>query len=489
MSFFTKVIQRLRRKPERKEEEVGAKTGTRIMSYESPWVRFINRKRLWEDLHDMDTEEPIIARGLDNIAGLVTASADDSIIGFELEGGKKELNALMPLVEASQLREQAFDHVRSMVLYGDVFFELIADDEGLISRIKQFPFSYEIEVNWDKFGNLCQGNPERALLGFTDDLPAYVQRDEIGRVIAAFFPYQIVQMSFGFKGGLQYAEPLLACATPIWKRLRAKEDGLAVARLTRAYTEKIHHVPVPIGSTKNEVEQKLREYRDNMTTDYLVSYDANQTQFEITNRAVPPSIDSDHYLPRFYTPDGKSVVDGSIENLKADNPHLTELQDIYLDIRRLICALGIPSQYLNLDVGAKAFVDKSSEESRDSFAFLVLRVTHAYRMALKQIFDLQLLLSGINPLKADYTIRIPLSLPPRATQTVARVDNLRSHTAMMWAKLGVPQEIIGKRLLGLTATELKKWLDSTGGELSLEGLNKWIEHAKEQLVPRDEELY
>ena len=494
MSFFGKIAAFLKRgETSVKTQEVGVKSGSKYFEYQSPWSRFANKKKLWDDLHDMDTEEPIVARGLDNIAGLVTISDDDNITGFNIEGGDRELAALEPLVVNSNLKGQSFDLVRSMVLNGDHFLELVADERMLIARVKQFPYSWQMDVNWDEYGNLCNGNPNTAMLGYASTMayrgtpPAYTQKNSIGQSVAAFYPHQIVQMSFGFKGGLQYAEPLLACATPIWKRLRAKEDGLAAARLSRAYSQRIQRVPMPLGTTRDAVQNNLIEYREGISKDIVASYDSINTQFDMVSSEVPPSVDTDYYLPRMYTPDGSKVVDGDIENLEADNPHLTDIEDIYLDIRRLICAMGVPSKYLNLDVGQKAFLDKSSEEAREAFAYLILRVTRVYRSTLKQIFDLQLLLSGINPLTADYQIITPTSLPPSATRTAAQIDTLRSQTAMMWAKLGMPVEVIGSRALRLTAGELDQWMKATGGKVSTEGLDVWMEHARKQWGNGDDE--
>ncbi|MBW2671779.1 MAG: portal protein, partial [Deltaproteobacteria bacterium] len=263
------------------------------------------------------------------------------------------------------------------------------------------------------------------------------------------------------------------------------EDGLAIARLTRAYPQRVHKIPVPIQLNYDEVRRKIDSYREQMDVDTTVTYDSTSAGFRMVGQSSPTNVDTDYYLPRLYTPDGK-FVDGDVENLPADNPYLTDLDDIYLDLRRLICALNVPLEYLNMRVGQRSFVDKASEEAQESFAYLIRHVQMAYAHGLRQIFDLQLLLKGINPLEAKYEVMFPV-VSPIATKRSAQVDAIRANVAMVWAKLGIPAEVIGRSALHLSRDDLERWLQATGGKISTEGLEKWIDYALMQLKPDEEE--
>ncbi|RLI98311.1 MAG: hypothetical protein DRO99_01020 [Candidatus Aenigmatarchaeota archaeon] len=483
MEILRRIAQLFKKKEKEKPRSV--EVGIKYQQTELPWVRFYSRQAIWKDLTDMDSEEPIVARALDIIARFATMFPEGDVMGFDLRGPDEELEVLMPLLQNTQLQWQSFQIVRDMVLHGNTFCEIILNEDNEIVRLKQFPYSYQIQVNVDEYGNLKKGDPKQVMQYNLTGEAAYEQYSDTGQLLAAFWPYQIVHFAFGKQSGLPYAEPILACATGIWKRLRAKEDGLAIARLTRAYPQRVHKIPVPIQLNYDEVRRKIDSYREQMDVDTTVTYDSTSAGFRMVGQSSPTNVDTDYYLPRLYTPDGK-FVDGDVENLPADNPYLTDLDDIYLDLRRLICALNVPLEYLNMRVGQRSFVDKASEEAQESFAYLIRHVQMAYAHGLRQIFDLQLLLKGINPLEAKYEMIFPV-VSPIATKRSAQVDAIRANVAMVWAKLGIPAEVIGRSALHLSRDDLERWLQATGGKISTEGLEKWIDYALMQLKPDEEE--
>jgi len=468
-------------------EEYGPKSteGPLYNNLAVPWVRFDQRKKLWIDLMDMDEQDSIPARALDIITRFAVIFPDEELQGFKLDAPPNELDILEPL--AVLFQENSFEWARCMVHWGSHFVEIITDDDFNIVRLKPFPYPYQIQINTDEYGNLRHDDPDKVMKNNKMYVAAYEQYNDNQQLLAAFYPYQILHLGFGVTHGKVYYEPILACVTGVWKRLRAKEDGLAIARLVRAFPQRIHKIPVPIGATAEQTWNKISEYRNSMNVDTLVGYDSTNTRFRLVERQAPTAVDTDYYITRLYTPDGSRIVDGDIENLDASNPYLENLDDIYLDLRRVICALQTPMTYLNMRVGQKSFIDKSTEGEEESFAYLIKHVQHAYLKGVRQVFDLQLLLHGINPLTAKYTL-IPPRISPSESQKSSRIDNLRAQTALMWAKLGLPPEVIGSQILNLSSAQIAAWMKKTGGKISQKELDNWIEFAKMQMSNDNENI-
>lgn len=474
-------------KPE--TSETGPKSD-RVIQFNSPWNRFYQRKALWRDLELMDKDDAIVARGLDFIARVSTQFVEgEKPTGFRIEAPENEEKILKLLVES--LQRDAFEFVRYMVKQGDMFAEVVIDESMTVTRLKMFPYSYQINLNTDQFGRLNNGDPKVAMQTRAQGLAAYDQLDDHGHLIAAFHEFQIVQFSFGNKQGLSYTEPHLGPGVSVAKRLRAIEDALAVARLTRAYDRTVHHVPIPLGTNEAGIAQKIKQYKEIMSTDTTVPYDTNSAEFKVASKESPPAVDTAFFIPRIYTPEGKTV-DGDVTNLEASNPNLHQLEDVYLLIRRLLAAIGVPADFLNLSVGQKSFIDKSSPERREAFLYLCCAVQTAYKMGLQWALEFQLLLHGILPWDTEFEIIMP-QLSPNEADVAATIGLKRANTAVMWASIGVPKEIIGGIVLKMSVPEVDKWIAS-GGTEAPEGVDpeeakeNWIRHTRGLVVPGAEDL-
>jgi len=464
--------------------ETGPKSD-RVLQFTAPWGRFYQRKALWRDLELMDKDDAIIARGLDFISRVSTQFVEgEKPTGFLVNAPENEETLLAPLVRS--LQRESFEFVRYMVKQGDMFTEVVVDESMTVSQLKMFPYSYQIEKNTDEFGRLLNGDPKVAMDKRVSGFAAYDQLSDTGQLLAAFNKWQIIQFSFGNKQGLNYAEPHLGPAVSVAKRLRAIEDGLAVARLTRAYPRTVHKIPIPASVNKDEVAKKIKEYKEMAGTDTTVPYDTTSAEFKVASKEAPPAVDTAFFIPRFWLPDGKTV-DGDVTSLEADNPNLQNLEDVYLLIRRLLAAIGVPADFLNLAVGQKSFIDKASPERREAFLYLCCAVQTAYQVGLQWALEFQLLLHGIPPWDAQFEIVMP-QLNPNEADVAATIGLKRANTAVMWASIGVPKEIIGGQVLKMSPVEVDKWLAS-GGTDTPEGVDpeeakdNWVEELRRSMVP------
>lgn len=480
MGLLAKLRNLLVKEPE--TTETGPK-GDRLTTFSSPWTRFYDRKNLWNDIQTMDRDETIIATALNFIARFSTQFTDGTPqTGFVIEGPDDELEILDPL--ALLLQGNAFEHVRYMTKFGDLFAENVVDSDLNLVNVKMFPYSYQVNKNVDKFGRLRTGDPVEVMRMRAVDTAAYDQVDDNGSLLAAFHPYQIAHFSFGNKQGLQYTEPMLAPVISPCKRLRSMEDGLAIARITRAYQTRVHKIPVPMGSTEDEIKKKIAQYAENMTRDTTVPYDTSVGDFKVSSRQAPLAV-TDFYEARMFAGDGKTV-DGDVTNLPADSANLENLEDIYLLLRRVLCGTGVPADFLNLSVGQRAFVDKTSAEKREAFLYLCQAVQMAYHLGVRGLCELQMLLHGRMPWETSYRIVQP-RISPREAETAAKIDLTRANTALLWTNMGVPYEIVGPKVLQMTPAEVQKWVASGGkvvpaGQDPEKTTEAWVEWAQKQFT-------
>ena len=445
-----------------------------------PWVRANQRKKLEEDLVNMDENCPIVARMLDRTADAATVyDNDDGLpLGFKVVTGEakgetptkeqeKAVGIVNDMLKNVNLQGQSsWDTTREMVRKGNVFAEVVLDpDEGRVAAVKQFPNSWQLVKNVDNSGNLKTMNPKVAMedpkLSFE---AAYTQVDDGNKALAAFFPYQINHWTFGPLGGKLYAEPVGASGVKTYKRFEAGIDSLGVARIVRAWDTNIHIIPMPAGLTPDEVGDKIREYQEINEQDTYTTYDSSSGNFQMTNRNSPMHVDRDHYIPNFYTQDGKSIS-GDIKKSLPSTAALQHLEDLEMQINLLVCLYGVPVELLMLDIGKKPMVDKTKEEGMEAWAKYIRRLQYSHAVGLKTIFDLELLLNGINPMQDLYKITYP-AVTPRTKESEAKINMTNSQAALYQWQMSMPPELVGPGL-DLDARQIEQWKQNVIAQAAL----------------------
>ena len=462
-----------RPKPEEKPVTVGyhGPANRGMGNLVMPWVRWDSRKKLEEDLVFMDKNSPIVARMLDRTADYATIFDEDEglPLGFKIQTAegdgeqptaiqKKGVAVVNEMVERVNLTGQScWDTMRGMVGKGNVFTEVVLDkDTEHIAAVRQFRNSWQIEKNLDNSGNLKAGDPVEAVRDpKKSHEAAYIQIDEIGKVIAAFWPYQMNHWTFGPLGGNIYAEPVGAAGIKAFKRLDAGMDSLGVARVVRAWDTNVHIIPIPAGLSGDEVAEKIQEYQYSMEQDETTTYDSSSGNFQSTPKYSPFDVSRDIYVPEFYTTDGK-VVAGDIKKLLPSTAALQHLEDLELGINLLVCTFGVPIEILGLDIGKKPMVDKTAPLGMEAFSKYLRRLQFNHATGLKALFDLELLLNGINPMQPLYKIMYP-GISPQTAEANAKILLTKGQTALYYSKMMVPEELIGKKALDFDANDVAVW--------------------------------
>ena len=145
-------------------------TGTGVADVEysggnSEWGVSQNRKRVWDELDQMDRTDEIVKTGLDVIAACATGYEPTTEDSFTFKFEEKDpqdgaVELLSRLKEKLDLGTQSNQIVRSFVKGGAEYRELVFDDNLQVARFKHLP-SYQIWPNLDGLGNKIPGYEQR----------------------------------------------------------------------------------------------------------------------------------------------------------------------------------------------------------------------------------------------------------------------------------------------------------------------------------------
>lgn len=360
---------------------------TNFTSLPNLWRVINTRKESYNDIERMDDEDELVNTGLDIIADFTISYDEDSERSFRVDcKGDAESQAIIDaVIKRLDLQNELWQIVRGMVKYGNEMREVIIDQKALkIVGLKQ-TISYHIYPRATEKG---------------DKLPGWLlitEKDVMnGSPGQPLEEWQICPFTYGAKRGL-LAVPILAAARRNWSRLSKIEDGMAIARLCRAYDKIVHRVPIRVEWTKEEIMATIKRYRDSVTKRKLVSAEGL-----ITASDSPMDVETDYYLPD--AGDNR----GSVEVLNSTNLQLGNLNDIYYHRERLLSRLRVPVSYLQISSAQKTHLKSGSVGDADIQFARMIRGIHAnLRRGLKRLFDMELLLNGKDPNTIGYAIELP----------------------------------------------------------------------------------
>lgn len=353
----------------------------------SRWAVEHGRTAVHRDITQIDNEDEIVASALDVIADCATGyeASDQDSFRVIVEGNPEAQQVADDLVKRLDLEEKAWDITRKMVKYGNEFREVIIDDKLDIVRLKELP---EEEI-W----------PRRDQFGVPMD-PPWEQRlasTQPGKGIA-IQEWQIVHWHFGPMADNGLAVPMLKPTRKNWKRLMTLEDGMAMARMVRAYQKLVHRVPVNPNWSALEIEEAIRRYKNNITKKEILNWQAGKVE-QIED---PVNVETDFYVPE----DGQKR--GGIESLDPKNAQLENVADVQYSQSRLLSRLKVPRRYLNIEGAKSGGINAEGSDAEDlQFARVLRKVQTQFRKGLKKLLHLQWFLKGIDYRQVKYRIEMP----------------------------------------------------------------------------------
>lgn len=383
------------------------------------------------DYELMDNEHPELSSALD-------IYSDNSIAGEESEDQRfaidsedeKVKEVLEDINKRTRIDQEIWPLTRDLCKYGDEFEEIVVNSAGLVVRIKALPQN-TMYRNEDPYGRLVV---ERA----------FEQKNNTGKVVVQFEPWQIAHFRNRTSRKGQYGKSILAPARRLFKQLQMMEDGMVIGRLSRAHMRYVYKIDVGemappeaeahVESVKRRVKKKRR--LNPMTG-----------KFDVTTN--PMSAEEDLFVGvRQGSPAGVDRLEGQ--------SRLGEIKDVEYFQNKMFTVIKVPKSYLGLerDVNAKATLTNQDVQ----FARTIRRIQKVgLQNGLKKIYDIGLLLQGYDLTKVEYEILFP------AIKTIDEVQKWQVEKAKAEvAKIyGVDvnvltDDFILSYFLGLTDEEIKE---------------------------------
>jgi hypothetical protein len=302
------------------------------------------------------------------------------------------------MLQRVKLSDRLDDYMRMTLRDGDTLLEISVNAQAEIVSMSHKP-TLEIRRNSDAFDRFA--DPAKAFW-WSDTLWLGLEAPENA---VWFAEWQIIHARWAHDEGSRYGAPLFAAATSAFKRMSQGEMDIAVRRKTRAGQKYLHVVE---GATEDE----LVEYQE-------------RNQAALDNPYAPTA--------DFFTNQA-----GSISVIGGDAT-LDQIEDVMHHIRSFWTASPVPmsligyGQDLNRDV-----LDKQKEEYDEELEIVTKWIDDEI---VRPLVDRQLLLAGILPETAAYTI----GRKKKAVLTAVMIRDA-ADAALRLRALGLPDAAIGQVL-------------------------------------------
>jgi hypothetical protein len=411
------------------------------------------RKAVFQDIEQMDANDELVATALDILADCSVNFLDsesEERIKIETKD-EKVLKILNEAIQRLDLNNDLWQIAREMVKHGSAFRENVIDrnqKDPKIINLKQ-------TVAWTIW-------PNESPMG--DKLPGWIQRTEQDAYTDGgqkLDEWQITPFMYGIKYGYLHVGPL-AAARRNWMRIQKMEDGMAVARLTRAYDKQVHRIPVKENWTKDEIQGAIRRYKDSITKRRMSS---GTDGTNINQGDMPFDAQTDFFLPD----DGTKR--GGVEILSGTNNQLMNLTDVYYLREKLLARLKVPIQFMQIMSTQKTHVSagKGSPDTDLQFARTLKGIQSSIRRGLKRILDFELLLQGVLATDGLYEIKLcPIRVQDDAEQAKIELTLAQAAVYMSEAFGALPPEILAQKFLRLSDEQkavLDKFLKAEGAQV------------------------
>jgi hypothetical protein len=313
-----------------------------------------DRKKIYEECWLMYVEDPRIAAAIDTTAGSATNGS------FTIQFNKANSTSEAIIKDADEIlnntkKKCSIDGKvagigKEMLILGDVFMEVIVDEENLvIVDLKKLPARTIIREE-DDYGNLIR----------------FVQKNDMDQIIATFEPWQILHMRWNHFAGHRYGTSAIRAIRSVYKKLKMAEEDLVIRRRTRAGLKMHHYGANP--------EEPLEEWE---VDDYIKQ-----------NQSSPLNVRTDFYS------NGK----WKIEVLESDDG-VTEIDDIKHLEDSLFIGLRTPKGLLGIGEDPnRATLDRQEV----AYIRMLNELTNVISEQLRVVFDLALNLKGISPDSVEY---------------------------------------------------------------------------------------
>lgn len=415
-----------------------------VEAYENRVKLLNSRKAKYRIYDEMDAESSEFSTALDIYADNATRGDSEGNTSITIKSDNPTVVRILEEVRRDlDLDSILWTLARDVGKYGERAEEIIVDDKYRISRLKPLP-TLTIIPQVDEYGRKKD--------------PAYIQVDEDQpeRSVAEFKDWQVLYVANKKSRGDLHGEGLGFSARRAFLQLRMMEDAVCIARLTRAHNRLAYLVdttgldPKKAQKHLDKVKQALRKRR---------SVNPHTGKMELD--WSPLSIEEDIFI---------AVSKESSANVKVLQGDLTlgNLEDLEYFQQKILTSLKVPKAYLQ---HVKHTRSRSVITEADiQFARSVRRLQHLLEQAIRRIFDLALLLRGINPKTVHYRVGLPV-ISIIDELRVWQTRQLQALVAQMFKQTFWPSdEWILKELLGFEEDQIARLIQGQNKPDAYNGL-------------------
>ena len=432
-------------------------TGTGIVSeglvslYDRQFKFDVTRRATYKDVEEIDQASEEASIALDTIANNVTTSEDGVQMSISVQAeDQKVQNVLDQVIETCKLHHRLPSIIRNLVKYGDSFNEIVVNADLEIVNLKPLP-PITMFRNEDLMGHLLLGepsyDPKSGKCKNGSEECAFEQKAEAtGNLIATFWPWQILHIRLNHDGFSPYGRSHLRVARITYKKLKAIEEGLIVGRLTREYQKLVFYLDTT-GLSKKEAEMALNEFQQNIM----------QRKHVDGSRENPFSVMTDFFITTGWIKLGQNLAqkrETKIDIIDPKNAGVHDITDVEYLHRKFLAALRVPPAHLGFE---KDVNSKSTLTIQDVQYVRMLRsFQQEVGKGLEQVFDIALILAGIDPETAEYEITWP-ALAGQDIVNEAQAELFHSQTDQVYMQTYVIDPVwVQMHRLNMTNEEVKE---------------------------------
>ena len=286
------------------------------------------------------------------------------------------------------LKENAWEYVRSLLVDGELYFENIVHEkhlkEGILGVIN-VPVQ-AIDPVYDNYQNmhvkaflLRKAKHHKEAEDHQDSYTGTQDKD--------FIPMEKNQVTYINSGtwneGKTFRIPFIENARRAYRQLSLIEDSIIIYRLVRAPERLVFNVDVG-NMSPPKAESYIRKLMQNYWSKKAFSLDDNQR----VNSFNPQSILDAYWFPKREGSTGTEV------NTLPGGQNLGELQDLVYFVKKLYKALKVPTNRVDVD-NSQYSADANVLREELKFANFIVRLQHQFAKGLKDSFVTHLKLKNL----------------------------------------------------------------------------------------------
>jgi hypothetical protein len=417
------------------------------------WKVAQDRKSMYKDIENMDMGDELVSKALDIIANNCVDFLEDVVDSrVRFKSNDPEVATILGnMSQRLDLDQTLFDIARECAAHGSIFREVVLDR---ISEAKPFIANFKQTIPY----HIWPKTTDRG-----DKVPGWLiklDQDIFNGGGQALSEWQIVPFIYGARKGYLSVPPL-ASARSGFQRLAKIEDGMAVARLIRAYDKMVHKIPVGKEWEKDQILQAIRLYKQAITKRNMETTDGQMNSLD-----NPLDVQTDFYVPD----DGTNR--GGVEMLRGDNINLGNLNDVQYAREKLLARLGVPVEMLQLMSLQKTHIGSRGggmSPAQVQFAKTLRSMQAIIRRGLSRLCDIELMMQCPEKFatgRSLYTIElcdIDTADPQEDAQLLLTMGQACVYFLEAFGAL--PPEFMAAKFMQLTPDQqemMQKFLDTDG---------------------------